>query len=151
MTGTGLKISPSGKERTPSKRPSLMLSAPDIYGDRGKEARIMKEVAIKISRFNPETDDRPVLREYDVPYQDEDSVLGALLYIYEEIDSTLLFNYGCRYRLCGKCAIKISGKPKLACETPLEGGMILEPLDHLSDPQGFSRRSVRPSGGVEAQ
>lgn len=92
----------------------------------------MKEVAIKISRFNPETDDRPVLREYDVPYQDEDSVLGALLYIYEEIDSTLLFNYGCRYRLCGKCAIKISGKPKLACETPLEGGMILEPLDHLS-------------------
>ena len=91
----------------------------------------MKEATITISRFNPETDDHPVLKEYRVPHQDQDSVLGALLHIYEEIDSTLLFNYGCRYRVCGKCAIKINGRPMLACETPLEDGMVLEPLDHL--------------------
>jgi len=86
---------------------------------------------IKISRFDPETDERPVLKEYQVPCRDQESVLGILLYIYEEIDSTLFFNYGCRYRSCGKCAIKINGKPMLACETPLADGMILEPLDHL--------------------
>jgi len=86
---------------------------------------------IKISRFDPETDERPILKEYQVPRRDQESVLGILLYIYEEIDSTLFFNYGCRYRSCGKCAIKINGKPMLACETPLADGMILEPLDHL--------------------
>ena len=91
----------------------------------------MREVTIKVSRFNPETDERPVLKEYKVPCRDEDSVLGGLLHIYEEIDSTLLFHYGCRYRLCGKCAIRINGRPMLACETPLEDGMVLEPLDHL--------------------
>ena len=91
----------------------------------------MKECSITISRFNPEEDDRPVLKEYKVPSVDQGTVLGALLYIYEETDSTLFFNYGCRYRSCGKCAIKINGNPSLACETLLADGMILEPLDNL--------------------
>ena len=91
----------------------------------------MKEYTLKISRFNPEIDRAPVFKEYQVPYVDDDSVLGALLYIYEEIDSTLLFSYGCRYRICGKCAIRINGKPALACETRVEDGMVLEPLDNL--------------------
>ena len=90
-----------------------------------------KEYTLRISRYNPEVDDAPVLKEYRVPYVEQDSVLGALLHIYEEIDSTLLFNYGCRYRICGKCAIKINGRPGLACETPVEDEMVLEPLDGL--------------------
>lgn len=91
----------------------------------------MKECEIKISRYNPEVDDKPILKEYKVPFKEQSTVLEALLYIYEEIDSTLFFNYGCRFRLCGKCAIKINGKPGLACETPLVDGMILEPLDNF--------------------
>ncbi|MGQ9648311.1 MAG: anaerobic glycerol-3-phosphate dehydrogenase subunit C [Thermodesulfobacteriota bacterium] len=91
----------------------------------------MKEGKIKISRYNPEVDERPILKEYKVPFTDLGTVLEALLYIYEEIDSTLFFNYGCRFRLCGKCAIKINGKPGLACETSLADEMILEPLDNL--------------------
>jgi glycerol-3-phosphate dehydrogenase subunit C len=91
----------------------------------------MEECTIRVSRFNPEVDDKPTFTEYRVPHVDQGSVIAALVYIYEEIDSTLLFNYGCRYKLCGKCAMKISGQPRLACETPLEDGMILEPLDNL--------------------
>ncbi|MGB9627133.1 MAG: anaerobic glycerol-3-phosphate dehydrogenase subunit C [Thermodesulfobacteriota bacterium] len=91
----------------------------------------MEECEIKISRYNPEVDDKPILKEYKVPLKDQSTVLEALLYIYEEIDSTLFFNYGCRFRLCGKCAIKINGKPSLACETSLVNGMILEPLDNF--------------------
>ena len=70
-----------------------------------EEISVRKEYTIKISRYNPEVDDAPVLKEYRVPCAEQESVLGALLYIYEEIDSTLLFNYGCRFRLCGKCEI----------------------------------------------
>lgn len=91
----------------------------------------MEEYTVTISRFNPGVDDQPTLEEYKVPRVDQGSVIAALLYIYEELDSTLLFNYGCRYKLCGKCAMKINGQPRLACETPLEDGMVLEPLDNL--------------------
>lgn len=91
----------------------------------------MKEYRIKISRCNPEVDDKAILKEYKVPYIDQETVLEALQYVYEEVDSTLLFNYGCRYKVCGKCGIKINGKPSLACDTLLNDGMVLEPLDNL--------------------
>lgn len=96
-----------------------------------KGTRQMDEYTIRISRFNPEVDDGPTLKEYTVPHVDQGSVIAALIYVYEEIDSTLLFSYGCRYKLCGKCAIKINGQPGLACETTLEDRMTLEPLDNL--------------------
>jgi glycerol-3-phosphate dehydrogenase subunit C len=86
---------------------------------------------IRISRFDPEVDRVAVFKEYEVPCVEQGTVLEGLLYIYENIDSTLFFNYGCRYRLCGKCAVKINGKPGLACETPLVDGTVLEPLDNL--------------------
>ena len=96
-----------------------------------KQVSVMKEYRIKISRYNPEVDDRPILKEYKVPCIEQGTVLEALQFVYEEIDSTLLFNYGCRYKVCGKCAIKIGGKPGLACDTPLEDNMVLEPLDNF--------------------
>lgn len=88
-------------------------------------------VTISIARYNPETDQHPSFQTYEVPCGEQELVLGALFYIYEHIDSTLLFSHGCRYRNCGKCAIRINGRPALACETPLEDHMILEPLDNL--------------------
>lgn len=91
----------------------------------------MKKYIIKISRYNPGTDTTPTLKKYIVPYIDQGTVLEALQYIYEEIDSTLLFDYGCRAGTCGKCIIKIDGNPGLACETPLKAKMVLEPLDNL--------------------
>jgi len=90
-----------------------------------------KTVTITISRYNPETDEHPLFRKYEVPCGEQELVLGALFHIYEKMDSTLLFSHGCRYRNCGKCAIKINGKPALACETLLADGMVLEPLDNL--------------------
>jgi len=86
---------------------------------------------IKISRFNPDVDNSPTFKEYVVPHIDRGTFLDALQYIYEEMDSTLLFNYGCRYKVCGKCGIKINGRPSLACDTPLDNGMVLEPLDNF--------------------
>jgi succinate dehydrogenase/fumarate reductase iron-sulfur protein len=86
---------------------------------------------IKISRYNPEVDNEPILKEYEVPQIEQGTVLEALQYVQEEIDSTLLFSYGCRYMVCGKCAVKINGESRLACATPLQEGMILEPIDNL--------------------
>jgi len=91
----------------------------------------LKTYLVNISRYNPTRDDQPTIKKYSVPRLEQGTVLEALQYIYEELDSTLLFSYGCRYQLCGKCTIKINGKPGLACDTILEDGMLLEPLDNF--------------------
>lgn len=91
----------------------------------------METYTIKISRYNPDADDQATMKDYTVPIMEQGSVLGALQYIYEEVDSTLLFSYGCRYKVCGKCAMKINGRPGLACETDMEDEMVLEPLDNF--------------------
>lgn len=62
------------------------------------------------------------------------TVLELLIYIRERIDPTLGISYSCRMGLCGACAMKINGKPRLACQTPLSevldgDELTVEPLD----------------------
>jgi succinate dehydrogenase/fumarate reductase iron-sulfur protein len=60
-----------------------------------------------------------------------ETVLGALQHIYEYQDSSLAFQYGCRFKGCGLCTMKINGRARLACATRVEEGMEFSPLDHL--------------------
>lgn len=87
-----------------------------------------KESKIGVWRFNPRSDKDPVLCRYVVPMEDGDTVLQALLYIYEAIDSTLAFRYGCRLKKCGLCGVQVNGRPRLACLTRLRDGLVLRPL-----------------------
>lgn len=91
----------------------------------------MRMTKVKISRFDPDTDTAPLLQEYTVPKEERDSVLQAIFYIYEELDSTLAFRFGCRFKWCGLCSMEINGKPRMACLTELQEGMVIEPLQHL--------------------
>lgn len=65
---------------------------------------------------------------YQVPYYPQATVLSALLHVYESIDSTLAFRYGCRFLKCGLCAMQINDRPRLACLTYLQPGMVIKPL-----------------------
>ena len=56
------------------------------------------------------------------------TVLEALAYIYEEIDPTLAFRFGCRFDKCGLCAVEVNGKPRMGCLTPIRAGMKIGPL-----------------------
>jgi fumarate reductase (CoM/CoB) subunit B len=87
--------------------------------------------SIKVMRYDPERGDEPRLEAYDVPIEDGATVLGALLYIYENYDSTLSFRYGCRNEACGLCAMDIDGKARTACTTALKPGMTIKPLQRL--------------------
>jgi len=42
------------------------------------------------------------------------------------------FRANCREFTCGSCAMRINGKPGLACDTPLVDNVRLEPLDRYS-------------------
>ncbi|MEM0479648.1 MAG: 2Fe-2S iron-sulfur cluster-binding protein [Pyrobaculum sp.] len=58
-------------------------------------------------------------QKYLVDVDPKTSVLEVLFNIREAIDSTVAFRYACRMGICGICAVKINGRPALACTTKI--------------------------------
>ena len=54
---------------------------------------------------------------YEVPKRKGMTVLEALFYIQDHLDSSLAFRYSCRGAICGSCSITIDKVPELACRT----------------------------------
>jgi succinate dehydrogenase/fumarate reductase iron-sulfur protein len=90
-----------------------------------------KEVSIEVFRYDPLNDKSPYWRVYTIPFEEKNTVLGALLYIQEELDPSLAFRFTCRYKRCGLCALEVNGKPRMACHTYLKDGMRIGPLSNL--------------------
>ncbi|MBZ0194760.1 MAG: 4Fe-4S dicluster domain-containing protein [Deltaproteobacteria bacterium] len=84
-----------------------------------------------IARFDPETDEESRYEIFDLPELDRATVLQGLMYVYDNVDSTLGFSFNCRYKNCGLCGLTIDGRPHLACLTPLVDGTVVEPLRNL--------------------
>lgn len=90
----------------------------------------MKTATIKIWRTEDDgTGGR--FQAYTVPWEEGETVLGALRLVYEGEDASLAFRYGCRYKQCGLCGVRISGEDRLACTVHLKDGMEVEPMHHL--------------------
>ncbi len=76
-----------------------------------------KTLSIEILRYNPETDDKPSYGTFEIPFVEDWSMLDALEYIKDELDSSLAYRWSCRMAVCGSCGMVINGTPKLGCET----------------------------------
>ena len=87
-------------------------------------------IRLTLSRFDPEKDRAPRWETHLIPYQDGMTILDAIFYVYENIDRSLAFSYGCRYGRCGLCAVNVNGKPTLICQTLAQKEMRVEPLPH---------------------
>jgi succinate dehydrogenase / fumarate reductase iron-sulfur subunit len=65
---------------------------------------------VRIYRFAPGSDRNPRLNTYEI---NTDAcgpmILDVLIYIKNEIDSTLTFRRSCREGICGSCAMNIDG------------------------------------------
>jgi succinate dehydrogenase/fumarate reductase iron-sulfur protein len=86
-------------------------------------------LTIHVYRSDPsKAGDQSSFVEYGIPLTDQMTVLDALQYARERIDSTLVFNYSCQKQRCGSCAMKIDGKVSLACHTPVRDGQNISPL-----------------------
>jgi len=85
-------------------------------------------IRLTLARFDPEKDQAPRRETHLVPFQKGMTILDAIFYIYENIDRSLAFSYGCRYGRCGLCAVNVNGKPTLICQTLAPKEMIVEPL-----------------------
>jgi len=83
---------------------------------------------VTIERFDPTVDAAPYLKEYEVPYSEHMTALKALVYIHENIEP-IAFDYSCRGRVCGRCAMSINGQPGTACTTAIpDGDVVIKPL-----------------------
>jgi succinate dehydrogenase / fumarate reductase, iron-sulfur subunit len=81
---------------------------------------ISRNVTFAVQRYNPENGRKPHFQEFAVPVRRGTTVLEGLLYIKENLDSTLAFRTSCRMGVCGSCGMIINGHPHLACHTQVE-------------------------------
>ena len=79
-----------------------------------------KQVTFKVQRYDPEQGNSPHWQEFTVPSSRGMTVLDGLLYIKENLDSTLAFRTSCRMGICGSCGMLINNYPHLACHTQIE-------------------------------
>ncbi len=72
-----------------------------------------------IYRYNPETDDAPYVKDYELDdIGSDDMVLDCLVRIKDQ-DETLSFRRSCGEGVCGSDGLNINGKNRLACITPV--------------------------------
>ncbi|OAI48895.1 succinate dehydrogenase iron-sulfur subunit [Gammaproteobacteria bacterium SCGC AG-212-F23] len=89
-----------------------------------------------IYRYNPETDKKPYMQDFDVDVVANGCtmVLDVLLYIKNHMDETLTLRRSCREGVCGSDGMNINGKNGLACVmhvAKLKEPVIIRPLPGL--------------------
>lgn len=89
-----------------------------------------------IFRFDPKADAAPRFQDYEVPEEKGMTVLDGLIHILEELDPSLAYRSSCRAAICGSCAMHISGRYRLACQTQIadvarQDRVVIQPLSHL--------------------
>jgi len=85
---------------------------------------------VKTFRYNPDVDAAPYYQTYEVPMDENLTVLYILKKIYTEIDQTLAFRENLCYKGgCLQCLMTINGSPAKACSTLIEPGaeILVEP------------------------
>jgi succinate dehydrogenase / fumarate reductase iron-sulfur subunit len=78
------------------------------------------QVTFKVQRYDPEQDGVIRFQEFTVPATHGMTVLEGLLYIKENLDSSLAFRTSCRMGVCGSCGMLVNDFPHLACHTQIE-------------------------------
>ncbi len=89
-----------------------------------------------IYRYNPETDKKPYMQEFDLDVEQHNCqmVLDALITIKNLMDDTLTFRRSCREGVCGSDGMNMNGTNGLACTThlsSLKAPIIIRPLPGL--------------------
>ena len=79
-----------------------------------------------IERYDPDQDQKPYFKEYDIELQPSDRMLLDALIRIKSIDDTLALRRSCREGVCGSDAMNINGKNGLACITKMSD--LTEPI-----------------------
>jgi len=90
----------------------------------------------RVYRWDPDSGNNPRMDTYEIDLDKcGPMVLDAIIYIKNELDTTLTFRRSCREGICGSCAMNIGGINTLACIKAIEelsGDISIYPLPHMS-------------------
>ncbi len=89
---------------------------------------------LRLRAWRQEPDAEGQLREYVVKVPPEGMVVDALFALLLQVDSSFAFRVSCRAGACGSCAVRVDGRERLACQTPLSmvgPSVVIEPLRNL--------------------
>ena len=87
----------------------------------------IKNIKVRVFRFNPAEDKEPRYVIYEVPIEEGWSTYNVLTYIQENIDSTLSFYGSCRIGVCGCCGAVVDGEGTRTCTTIVKGDFTIDP------------------------
>ena len=94
-----------------------------------------KIVKFKVYRYDPDKDNKPYMKEYEVDIAKHHCVMVLdALFVIKAQDGSLAFRRSCREGVCGSDGMNINGKNHLACITPLssfKGTITIRPLPGL--------------------
>ena len=115
-----------------------------------------ESIIVEIRRYQPEQSEEPTWESFEVPYNEEWTVLDGLNYIKDQLDGSLSYRWSCKMGVCGSCGMVVNGEPVLTCATyltQLSSPVRVEPLqgfpvirDLVGDIQDFTNKlkSVKP-------
>ncbi len=116
----------------------------------------LRQVTLKIRRYDPEADADPHWETFEVPVEKGDRLLDALHQVKWYQDGSLAFRRSCAHGVCGSDAMRINGVNRLACKVlvkDLGEQILIEPIkglpvqkDLIVDMEPFFEafRSVKP-------
>ena len=86
-------------------------------------------MTISIQKYEPSVDENPYVVDYDIPWHESMTLLEALTAVNDE-EAPVVFDFSCRGRDCGRCAMALNGTPCLACVTLVDeaGENLVTPL-----------------------
>ena len=86
-----------------------------------KSSKEMKQVTLSIYRYNPEVDEKPYMKDYEIaiPIKSDPMLLTLLERVKAEQDPTVSYRRSCREGVCGSDAMNINGNNGLACITTI--------------------------------
>ena len=86
-----------------------------------------RSITIRVQRFDPAAEPEPEIQSYRIPYSPGMSVSDVLRLVNERSGDALAYLVSCRQGICGCCLVKVNGQHRLACCTPVEGNLTVEP------------------------
>ena len=87
-----------------------------------------REFNVTVFRYDPATDKEGYYETYQVPAKEGLTILGALTYICENIDSSLAYSYSCVWGECRACMVQVNGRTVKSCMVKLSRDVKIDPL-----------------------
>lgn len=93
------------------------------------EAR-SKVSKVKVFRYDPDLGEESRYDDFSVPYEEGNTVMDVLNYIYENFDKSIAYRTGCGgagHQRCGACPVLVNGKPVFSCKSLAHEKMVIDP------------------------